>query len=305
MNLYFAFINELSFVGRGLIMKLKQFNIILFCIFGSLYFVGLWGILLNNFQEALTSKADFPIHINTFQYWFFGVFGILYESVFLALFVGIFAYHFRKTSWNHSVIFGLFLKYFHLIIFLIISGNSLSSIKNGLADIANIRDYVMILLNFILAILVAYIAYLYAKEIEPFNEQDRDFYFIAGISKKIWVLLIISFYPIVLFLTKYTIVILYDLSANISSWGNWKDAFSLSSLISHDSSDSGLILPFIKISSVFFLWAMALFVFIYGVETIQKKERRYRKLKMALVYVILPGLILFIPIIRNRTWFFF
>jgi len=52
------------------------------------------------------------------------------------------------------------------------------------------------------------------------------------------------------------------------------------------------------------MWGLGGFLFLLGIEAIKNKEGRFRIIRIVAVFIVLPALIVFIPLIRNRYWFF-
>ena len=121
--------------------------------------------------------------------------------------------------------------------------------------------------------------------------------------KKIWFLLLIVFKPVAIFLSELTIVQIYTVTGKITSLAFWKDTFSLSNLFSDDSARgvAGLLGHAIV---VVFAWGLAVALFAFGLNAIRDKESKYRWLRICGVFVFFPLVIIVVPIVRNRTWFF-
>jgi hypothetical protein len=76
---------------------------------------------------------------------------------------------------------------------------------------------------------------IYGERADYIDPMDRDLCYLCGVPKKIWLLLIVAFNPVLRFLSKLTIVQIYDATDKITSMRFWKDTFSLSNLLSDDS----------------------------------------------------------------------
>ncbi len=67
----------------------------------------------------------------------------------------------------------------------------------------------------------------------------------------------------------------------------------------------GLLRTLYRIFGLIVIWIIIAVAFYSAVEAIKNKNSKYRKLKIIGILIILPMLILIIPFIRNRAWFFF
>jgi hypothetical protein len=105
------------------------------------------------------------------------------------------------------------------------------------------------------------------------------------------------------FLSKLTIVQIYDVTDKLTNINFWKDTFSLSNIFSEDSARgiTGLVG---HIMIICLAWAIAIALFSFGLSAIRNKEANHRWVKISFSFFLVPSIILIVPIIRNRTWFF-
>jgi hypothetical protein len=283
--------------------KMNKKNLLyvtLFCLFLGINFLPLWKSLINEFQEAIT-----PSSLTIFQIWFYDIFGLLFNAFVVACIVGVFAYYYRGFKSIYYIIFGIFLSYFDSIILslpYLIRGKSLISDAYFFYSPDLLRICILLLIQLFFIIVASYSGYKKAKEFDYFNEDEKSFY-LYGIPKKIWVLLVFAFNPVVQTLIKYTIVRLYDFTTAISSTEFWKHVFSFSNIFSGDY-NSGLIGMLYLFFSIVFMWGVSGGLFYFGLETIKNKDSKFRLLKIIVIFILVPLLIIGIPLLRNRTWFF-
>ncbi len=149
----------------------------------------------------------------------------------------------------------------------------------------------------------SYLGLNYGKQTDYVDSRDRDLYYFCGIPKKIWLFLFLSYNPVAKFLSKLTIVQIYDVTDKLTNMNFWKDTFSLSNIFSEDSA-RGITGLLGQIMIICFAWAIGVALFSFGLSAIKNKDAKHRWLKISFSVFLVPGLILIIPIIRNRTWFF-
>jgi hypothetical protein len=128
-------------------------------------------------------------------------------------------------------------------------------------------------------------------------------FYLLSRDNYLWFLLLIAFRPVVEYLSKLTIVEIYTVTKKITSMAFWKDTFSLSNLLDDDTVRglTGLVGCVILIVLA---WGLAAALFSFGLNAIRIKEVKYRWLRIVAVFVFLPAVIIIVPILRNRTWFF-
>jgi hypothetical protein len=154
-----------------------------------------------------------------------------------------------------------------------------------------------------LTLVFSYIGAIYGQQAKYLDPRDEDLWYLGGVPKKIWFLLLIASQPIAKFLSELTIVQIYTVTNKITSMAFWKDTFSFSNVFSDDSARgvTGLLGHAIVIV---FAWGLAVALFSFGLHAIRAKEIKYRWLRICAVFVFLPVVIIIVPILRNRTWFF-
>jgi len=275
--------------------------VIIFCFYVGIYYLSAWSTLFSQFEESLLYYSEYPKYLNNFQYWIFNILGLLIDAFVITLSVGIFSYFFRDYKIYAYILLGLSIRY-SISVFLLIYFIPFD-FSSAISDYFTFDILFLLLLQFSSIVYASYLGYKIGTQTEYFESQDRDSFYILGISKKIWSLIVISTYPLVNFLFKFSMVNVYSFTEKLSSSEYWRDTFSLKNLFNEDSS-TGLFNLLIHILVIFFVWAISLALIIYGLNTIRDKESKYRKVKIFLIFIFIPLVILAIPIFRNRTWFF-
>ena len=59
-----------------------------------------------------------------------------------------------------------------------------------------------------------------------------------------------------------------------------------------------------NIMVIVFAWGIAVILFSFGLNAIRNKQVKHRWLRICAVFVFLPAVIIIVPVLRNRTWFF-
>ncbi|MBF0459647.1 MAG: hypothetical protein HQK99_17300 [Nitrospirae bacterium] len=260
------------------------------------------------FQEALESRAvsGVLIYLTTFQMWTFYIVSLLCDSTIVAISVGIVGYYIKGIKVYWALLFGILSKYLIVLIFiglLLYSSGQISSFFNEVTKRIDSGQYILIFLHFLSTLCFSYIGLNFGKRTAYFDANDKDLFYFCGIPKKVWLLLFISYVPVANFLSKLTIVQIYQVTDKITSMNYWKDSFSLSNIFSEDSAGgfTGLLG---HIMVICFVWAVAIGLFSYGFNTIRNRDTRHRWIRIIVIYILIPVIIVIIPIIRNRTWFF-
>lgn len=297
----------------------------LLCLFISVNYVDLWHRLFNEFDATLMFATDAPIFLSLSQLWFFTTVGIGIDAIVIAIVVGMFAYFFRSFRMYVYLLFGILMRY-SVVAVIVVPALAEQTPLLTPGEISW-SIYVTLILQFLATILGSYFGYWYVKgqfinkkpilpAAEPIlrhmypdplpdprylDVRDRDLHYLYGIPKKIWVLIIISFNPVIQFLFKFSIVYLYgftDMVASRESWRNPLSAFVEGVL------GGGFMALIFQLLLLLAAWALAAGVFSYGLKTIRNKQAGYRYLRIVSIFVLLPLLLLVIPLVRNRTWFF-
>lgn len=283
--------------------KKEFFFVIIFCLFLSINFLAEWTYVLKDFQEALLKP------LTTFQMWFFNLFGILFDSLIVALIVGVFSYYFRTFKTIYYILFGILIAYFDSIfllalssLVLLIRGQSFLPPTSLFISLDSTTVFFLLLIQLVVIVMSSF--YGYKKAIEgEYLYDDKESYYLFGVSKKLWVLLLILWNPLFDFLIRFTVSSLYYFLTTIISKDFWSKIFSFSNLFS-EGTDSGLIRVLYYLFSIIIMWGLGVFLFLFGIEAIKNKEDSFRIIRIVAVFVVLPALIVFIPLIRNRYWFF-
>lgn len=275
---------------------------LLLCLFIGLNYIDLWSNLFSEFDNTLLYATDPPVFLGSFQLWIFSIIGIVIDAFIVAVVVGIFTYFFRSFKAYVYILFGMLIRYFAVITRIIIYTPSLTELRNMFLKEGSFPVYFLLLLQFSSVIIASYIGYQYAKKIEFFDKKDEDLYYLYGISKKVWFLVIISFNPVIRFLTKFSIVHIYRFTNIISSREFWENPFL--NILTKGILAGGFIALIYHLFLLFLVWIIAGAIFFYGLNVIRSKKTKYKPLKIIPIFVLLPLLLLIIPIIRNKTWFF-
>lgn len=279
--------------------------VFLFSLFIALNYLNLISSQLPDFQEALAVRttSGIPIYLTTFQLWTFNLISLLCDSIVVAIAVGLVGYYIREMKVYLALLFGLLSRYVMLIGLLLYSGGGISSLFEEVTNGLNSGLYILITLQVLLTLCFSYLGLNYGKHTDYVDSRDRDLCYFCGIPKKIWLFLFLSYNPVAKFLSKLTIVQIYDVTDKLTNMNFWKDTFSLSNIFSEDSA-RGITGLLGQIMIICFAWAIAIALFSLGLSAIRNKDAKYRWLKISSSFFLVPGIILVFPIIRNRTWFF-
>ena len=278
---------------------------ILFCLWIGVNYLGVWGNLSQDMADRLAFDLDEPIFLSTFQLWVFNVFNVVFDSLFIAVAVGIFAYHYRKYKSFHYILLGLCMRYFLFAFFLTLSlyHNSFSSILDQTWEVvAKHEFYILAAIQFSCAILASYVGMSYGRDAEYLHETDERLGYLAGSSKKLWALLMLVYNSVVQLATKFSLVNVYNLSKKVSSSDYWD--YSLSNLLSGEDDETGITGIIISLAVLAITWIVTFGLFYWGICTIRDKDASYRRWKIVGIFVLIPVSVIAIPLIRNRTFFF-
>lgn len=251
---------------------------IVFCLIVLLNYLGMWDDSFASFHDtlflsALNTPEGKPIPFLTpLMFWVYSILGIIFDAIIVSLVTALTIHFFPRL--NNKILFLI-----GLIAFLFGSYTIWELIDNG---------FVFLIVRFIIIMFAVFYGYTYVEELLFDPEEATDSFNIGGVKKRIWVLLIVAFNPIVLFLIKMSIILTYSLLASLST----------STLF--DSLDSIVI----KLGGMCIFWFFALFLFSYGFQSIQNKNAAYRHLRIVIVFVVIPLIIVLVPLIRNQGWFF-
>ncbi|MGA2774933.1 MAG: hypothetical protein ABSE81_02590 [Candidatus Omnitrophota bacterium] len=274
---------------------------ILFCSFLFLYYASAAPIRINDFLNACAKEG---LIVSGLQEWILSILGVIYSFFTVSVIVGIFAYWFRKFNLFFYLAFG-FLGRFALPVILFLpflkGGFSFSELTDYWIAASPLNKFSLI--SHIAATFIgAYCGYSYAKRSDFGDIRDEVNFTLWGISKRLWVLIAIATYSVFKFLLDFSIIQIYDATKFLTTRQFWLD--SLIAMFTGDEG-KGLLKIITRVFGLVMIWAIIIVAFYYAIEAIKNKNAKYRKLKIIGILIILPILILVIPIIRNRTWFFF
>jgi len=241
--------------------------------------------------EAFHERAlELEIFISEFQGHFIDSLVYIFDFIFSMFLVGLCAYWFRGLrTWIYLLI-GLLLKYWIPLllagIFIITGQFNEGSWPGGLLY--------MLLIQIAAVLFGSFIGVKIARRFNYSDERDKTKFFFYGLSKKFWFLMTIACNPILDFLSKLSVFAFYTASKTITDITNWTDFFSKGYFV-------GVL---IVVLIPFVLLAISLKLFAIGIEAVKNKQAKFRKFKIITFLIAMPLLIVLIPIIRNRTWFF-
>ena len=152
----------------------------------------------------------------------------------------------------------------------------------------------MVIIQIASVLIGAFIGTKIAAKFDYSDERDKNKFFFCGLSKKFWIVMTIAYNPILQLLNKLSVFYFYTASKTISGVTNWSESFG-----------NGQAITILMIMVIpFVLLATSLKVFAIGIEAVKDKTAKFRRFKIATILIVIPLLIVLIPIIRNRTWFF-
>jgi hypothetical protein len=114
--------------------------------------------------------------------------------------------------------------------------------------------------------------------------------------------LTLAFNPVFQLATQFSIINVYRLSEKVSSSEYWD--YSLSNLLSSEDDDTGITGILISFGVLAMTWIITFGLFYAGIRTIADRQSAFRRTKIIGIFVVIPVLVLGIPLIRNRTFFF-
>jgi len=258
----------------------------------------------DGFCESLVENV---IYMSPFQQWFFIIFSILFDSLILFIIMFIFIYYIRDLSTITYYFIGLAFRYFSafVLIALYISFSKTNFIELFTAssnfDISMIIQFA---LQISFSIIVTRYAQFVCKQQHYLDIKDAEKQYFNGIPKRVWLLLIVSFNPIVNFLLQLTNINIYHVTEKLStSFTNWKNILLFINIFGSNTSEN-IIGVFFLVLVVFLCWVFVGSIFNYGLKVIKDKSKKYRFVLIFIIFILLPLLILVIPLIRNKTWFY-
>lgn len=278
--------------------------IILFSIFISVNYFDLFGENLQNFRETLIFRttSGIPIYLNFIQIWIYNIVSLLFDSIFVAIAVGILGYYIKNLKLYTALLYGILVRYGVFIVWIFVYGISINAdFITQFRQAANIQVYIILTLQLLATLYFSYLGFKIGKNSLFLDKKDEELSYFYGIPKKIWALLIIAYNPVVNFLSGLTIILIYETTNKITSSDFWVNA--LHNIFNTDYND-GIINLFLLLFSIPAAWTLTVYLFKYGLDAIKDKEIQYRRLKISFVFILIPILIFIIPLFRNETWFF-
>ncbi|MCX5792446.1 MAG: hypothetical protein NTY45_09605 [Elusimicrobia bacterium] len=284
--------------------------ILLFSSFLALNYLGLFSRAIPEFQESLIYRTTngVPIYLTLTQFWVFNLISLLFDSLVITCSVGILGYYLRELRVFWGVLFGFLLIYYRVIESLllvaarIIKGQTFAEANPFVLGI-NSGEWTLIILQILLTFSASYFSFNFAKKTTYFNSKDQELFYFSGISKKIWVLLIIACNPVAQFLSRLTISNSYAAMNIVAKNTFWKDTFLASDSLQQQNG-AGMIGLLAYSGFIFFAWAISVALFSCGIKAMRDNRTNYRWLKISIVFILIPASIVFGAIFRNRTWFF-
>lgn len=273
----------------------------LLCLWFTCFYLTTWGSQSQEFIDSASLE-----YVTTFRLWLLNILSVLFDSLVIFVAVFAFAYHHRGRHLIYYIIVGLLCRYL-LNIAVLLYFVSASQIIATLREHGDFQQYLLGGLVLLGTIVASCLATSYARNTPYCDERDEQLGYILGVGKKWWALLLFAFRPVIVFTTRLSVVLVYQIAADISSAKYWKDSLSCScSDVFADPNDyhGGLTGVLVKVGALVGVWGATLGLFGWGVNSIADKTTSNRAFKISLVFVLVPVLILVIPIIRNRTWCF-
>lgn len=283
--------------------KTRMLYTILFCLWIGINYFGIWADAAQRMAENLSDR-DNPIYLSTFQVWFFRILSQVLDAVFVAVATGIFAYHYRYLKASRYVALALLVRYFTVLLLLPFAlwKHSLSEVITSIRETAPTHELIVGgLIQLSLVVFAAFVGVSYGRHADYLDDRDETLGFLGGVSKKVWALLMILFNPVARFVGELSLVFMYKFSRDVASAAYWKATVSNPSDSSASGGVFGLIFNFLL---VWLLCATGFAIFYFGVQTVRNRDAKYRWLKIMAIYAALPAVIVVIPLVRNRTWFF-
>jgi hypothetical protein len=243
--------------------------------------------------------------LTAFQQWTFDIVSLFWDALIVAIGVGLLYYFIKGLPTYVGLLFGLLSRYaligLVLLFCLVVKGPTY--FFGEFAKHLDLRLYIMFSLQFVLTLCFSYLGSIRGERAHYFDPTDKDLCYLCGVRKKIWVLLLIAFNPVLRFLSKLTIVQIYDFTDNITSMTFWKDTFSLSNLLSEDSA-RGVTGLLGHVMGIVCAWFIAGILFSFGLNAIRNKQVKHRWLRICAVFIFLPAVIIIVPVLNGRMWFF-
>lgn len=260
---------------------------VLFFLYLSISYFPSTGQVITDFHER---SLELKISISEFQTNFISSLTYVNDFICSIFFVGLFAYWFKGLRIWKYLFSGLAMKYW-ILLFL-----AIFLIGKGEFSAGDWPDSFLCMISIQIAsvLIGAFIGAKIAANFDYLDERDKTKFFFCGLSKKFLLLMTIAYNPVLQFLNKLSVFVFYTASKTISDVANWSEFFTKGQAI-------GIL---IILSIPFVLLATSLKVFAIGIEAVKDKTAKFRRFKIAAFLIAMPLLLILIPIIRNRTWFF-
>ena len=270
-------------------MKIKKNHV--FVALFSLFIVFIYIRLFSGFVRDLEEKLEFVsgIFLSDFQLWVYGIISEIFNALIIAISVGVIAYSIKNLKLYTVLMYTILIKFLLILPFFIFI-NILS---------LDFKFYSVTFIGLMLSVLFSYLSFNIFRNIDFFDEKDKKHFYFYGISKRIWVLLLIAYKPVIIFLAKLTITQVYKITSIIADKVYWKDFLHI-----YLTGESVLIKLFSIIFLLIIAWSIVAYIFYYGLDIIRDKNKKYRWIKIIFIFIIIPVFIVIIPIIRNKVWFF-
>lgn len=267
-------------------IKQASFAVLFLFYLGFSYFTNI-GHVIAAFHER---SLELEILISNFQANFIDSLIYIFDFICSMLFVGLFAYWFKKLRMWTYLLAGLLMKYGLALVMI-----GYFAVRGQFSEGEWPESILYILAIQIIAVLLgSFIGAKIAGRFGYSDERDKTHFFFYGMSKKFWFLMTIAYNPIIGFLNKLSVFAFYTASKSMSEVTNWSEFFS-----------KGYVMGVLIVVLIpFVLLATSLKLFVIGIEAVKNKQAEFRRFKIVTFLIVMPLLTVLIPIIRNRTWFF-
>ena len=273
---------------------------VFFCYLIAQNFLSILGSVKDAFFEILhTETYDFSLLANI-KYYIIEIASIIVSNLILFVAVVFLIYFFRKIRFYYAILFGLICKWlfpFVLILFVLI----LRPIDFVLLFEVPIQVYLLFVLDLSLTLVAIRQGIIIGRRIDYLDAKDEDGMSLYGLPKLLWYILTFAVNPIIILLSQASFVWFFAFLDKLLSrdyWARfltWEGFWEFGSL---------LMEPLMLSFAIPFFWALLFILYNYGVDAIKNKAQPYRILIITAIFILLPLLVVVIPIIRNKTWFF-
>jgi hypothetical protein len=267
----------------------------------ALNYTQVWANLGSELLDALTYYADPPQFPNAIQLWVLNILSVLFDTLILGVAVGVFAYHHRRCATGTYLAFGFCLRYLPVLVLLPLFSwkRSLSTVIEEIAARLDYEACILAILQFVGVMIASLLGMTFGKRANYLNEKDEILGYVAGISKKLWAVLIIAMNPMFHLATKASLVTVYTTADRATRPGYWD--FWGTQEYEYETGFSGL---FAAALSLLVVWLLVGGIAVLGIAAIGNKDTPLRRLRIVGVFVVVPILVVVVPLIRNRAFFF-